>query len=178
MPARKTLLLLATITFASLSCLGQSPVQFTGYGQAQISATLDDYTVSNNPWGAGAGFTALLKNRSSFSPLLECSASLYPGGNKVLRENPDGSYTNNKVESVVYLLAGVRYHAGNTVFLSLAGGTAFISGQTRWTLKPGIGLFFSTSQRWSAQLSYINVFNRVSHYNFSTVSLSVGRRLF
>ncbi|WP_301921297.1 hypothetical protein [Ferruginibacter sp.] len=47
-------------------------------------------------------------------------------------------------------------------------------------MKPSLGFYFSSKQRWTGNIAYINVFNRgnVVKENFISVSLAIGVKLF
>ena len=165
--------------FALTPSFGQAKRAASLYLQGQYTHTLYDVTQGNNPWGMGLGLQVFFQPSSAFRPTLDFTADAYLEDDKVARLNADETVIGD-VGSMVNLFAGLSYHPATRVYLSLAGGPGFISGETRWGIKPSVGYYFSSSQRWVGRLSYINVFNGEARTreNFGSISLSLGLRLF
>lgn len=162
-----------------------------GYGQkerpvsarifAGYSHTLYDYTSGNNPWGIGLGLEAMLKTNTNIQPVIELTADAYLEDDKVLRSNPDGSLpnTDNTISSTVNVFAGTSFHLSKNAYVSFTAGPSFVGGQILLGIKPSVGYTFPDSGRWTAKLSYINIFNRtVAKEDFGTLAVSLGIKLF
>jgi hypothetical protein len=151
----------------------------SGWLQGQVSRTLYDHTLGNNPWGLGLGFQAFWPEASKWRLTMDFTADFYPGGDKVLRLNPDES-PRRELGAVANLFGGVSFHPNERVFLSLVAGESIIHNQTYLGIKPSLGYYFSSRQNWLGKISYTNIFDR--GYNrrddFGSLTVSVGLRLF
>jgi hypothetical protein len=159
--------------------LGQLPKRPSIYLSVQYSKTIADRTIGNNPWAAGLGLQTYFHLRSKFKPTIEVTGDIYLMDDKVFRTNPDGSPIND-VRGMVNLFAGASYHPIKSIYFSLVAGPSFISGQTLVGVKPSVGFYFPRSKRWTAKLSFINIFNRdkTNKKDFSTASIAFGFKLF
>ena len=155
------------------------PAKFSTYLQVQYTNTLSDQTKNNNPWSLGAGVQLVLNNQYKLKPIAELTIDGYFEDDKVLRITSDGKEF-ERVNTTVNFLAGMAYHPTQQVFLSFAAGPGLINKQTLLCIKPSIGLFFNSNQKFSGRFSYINVFNRgqFSKEDFSSISISLSTRLF
>ena len=176
--------LIPTFLFCVLltQVFGQTKRKVSSYLSSNYNNTLYDYTIGNNPWGAGLGLQAFLNNKTNFKPTIELTADIYLEDDKVLRLNPDGSIPkeDNSVGGMVNLFAGSSYHPTQSIYVSFVAGPSFINGQTFLGIKPSFGFYFSKTQKWTGKVSYINVFNRskVVNEDFGSLSLSIGLKLF
>ena len=164
-----------------LQSFGQSQRKVSTYLSAQYNHTLYDYTLGNNPWGVGLGFQILFNNNTKFKPTMEFTDDTYLQDDKVNRLYPDDSLKGpERVNGMVNLFAGLSYHPTQELYLSFTAGPSFISGQTLFGIKPSLGFYFSKTQRWTAKVSYINIFNRTKIVNedFGSLSIAIGLRLF
>lgn len=174
------------VTIALLFCwamsFGQAPKKLSTYLHTQYNKTIADQTLGNNPWSIGLGVQALYNNKSKFKPTIELTGDVYLEDDKLLRFNPNDSITSylTDVPSMINLFAGASYHPTERVYLSFSGGPSFINGTVRLGIKPSFGFYFSSSQKWTGKLSYINIFKRSKETNedFSSVSLTIGLKLF
>lgn len=142
--------------------------------------TIADRTIKNNPWGAGLGLQTLLNPGKKFSSMIDLSGFLYLSKVKLLYTGPADEPMPD-VENMVNLFGGIVYKPNSIVYLSLAAGPSYIDEQTLFGLKPAFGFYFSPSQKWKAQVAYLNVFNRGAKGlkgDFTSVALSAGLRLF
>jgi hypothetical protein len=158
--------------------IGQTQRKVSGYLQAQFNHTLYDITLSNNSLGFGFGLQAYLNNSSKVRPTIDFTADVY-GGTKVQWLYPDGTPI-EAVEGMLNLFAGASYQPATRVYLSFVAGPSFSTGRTVLGIKPSIGVYFSRTQRVTAKVSYINVFNRDKRTkdDFGAVSFSLGVRLY
>ena len=165
--------------FIFTQSFGQTQKKATSYLLTQYNKTISDRTIGNNPWGLGLGLQTFFNNNSKFKPTIELTGDIYLLDDKVFRMNTDGSKIND-VRGMVNLFFGSSYHPTKSVYLSLVAGPSFISGQTFIGIKPSVGFYFSTTQKWTGKISYINIFNRdkITNEDFSSLSLSVGLKLF
>lgn len=179
MPKTLTLLLCC---FVFTQSFGQTQRKTSTYLLAQYNQTLHDYTIGNNPWGAGFGLQTFLNNKTKFRPTIELTGDLYLMDDKVFRYNPDGSYPDeeNSVRGMVNVFVGSSFDLNRNVYLSLVAGPSFIGEQTYLGIKPSIGFYFSKNQRWTGKISHINIFNRTKmiKQDFSSLSFALGVRIF
>lgn len=157
----------------------QTPKKVSLYLLTQYNKTISDVTIGNNPWGMGLGCQAYFNNQSKFKPTIDLTGDIYLEDDKVYRTNADGSPIAD-VPGMVNLFLGASYHPVNAVYISLVTGPSFIGGQTLIGLKPSFGFYFSKTQKWTGKISYINIFNRnkTTKQDFSSISLTVGLKLF
>ncbi len=152
------------------------------YLLAQYDHTLYDYTLGNNPWGAGVGLQTFFRNRSKLQPTVDLTADIYLENDKVLRSNPNGSFPvdGNDVRGMINLFAGASFSLLKNAYVSFVAGPSFIGGQTLLGVKPSLGIYFSKAQKWSGKISFINVFNRtkIVDDDFGSLSLTLARKLF
>jgi hypothetical protein len=161
---------------------GQTQRKISTYLLADYNNTLYDYTIGNNPWGAGLGLQSFFNNKTKFKPTIELTGDIYLEDNKVLKLNPDGSIpqNDNTIGGMVNLFAGSSFHPAQNIYVSFIAGPSFISGQTLLGIKPSFGFYFSKTQKWTGKVSYINVFNRtkIANQDFGSLSLAIGLKLF
>lgn len=165
------LILIASVSF------GQSD-RVSLYLHGQYNKTLYDRTIQNNPGGIGLGLQSYW-NIGKFSPTIDITTDFYLSGKKVQLINPDGSNP-EAIRSMANLLAGVSYQLTPTFYISCTTGPNWTgNGNTHLALKPSIGLYFPSSQRWTTQLSYINIFDRdpATKKDFGAIGISLGLRL-
>ncbi len=176
--------LISTFLFCFLlaQLFGQTNRKVSSYLSSEYNKTLYDYTLGNNPWGAGIGLHVFLNNKTKFKPTIELTSDIYLEDDKVLRSNADGSIPKdgNEVGGMVNLFVGTSFHPTQSIYVSFVAGSSFISGQTLFGIKPSLGFYFSKTQRWTGKVSYINVFNRTKIVNedFGSLSLALGVKLF
>jgi hypothetical protein len=170
-----TLLLSFTLAYS----FAQTQRKISTFLLAEYNKTMGDHTKYNNPWGAGLGLQAMLNSKTKFNPTIELTGALYLEDDKVLRLNADGSIP-DRVEEVVNLFAGASFFPIKTIYLSVLAGPSFINGQTLLGIKPSFGFYFSSSQKWTGKISYIDIFNRdkTTRTDFSSLSIALGFKLF
>ncbi|HEY0056065.1 MAG TPA: hypothetical protein VGB63_11960 [Pedobacter sp.] len=179
-----------TLTFLTCFVLSQTFSQtqrkLSTYILGQYNNTLNDFTAGINPWALGVGLQAFYNNKSKFRPTLELSRDIYLYDDKVMRfvsVNPDGSFSGaiDRVSTMVNLFAGAAFQLEPSVYLSFVAGPSCIGKQTLLGVKPSIGFYLSEKQRWTAKVSYINVFNRAPEAkkgDFGSLSVGIGLKLF
>jgi hypothetical protein len=165
--------------FILMQVAGQVDRKISGWIQGQVSHTLYDQTRGNNPWGLGLGFQAFWPEGSKWRLTMDFTGDLYPGGDKVLRLNPDDS-PREDIGAVANLFGGVSFHPNDRIFLSLVAGESMIRNQLYFGIKPSLSYFFSDNQNWFGKLSFTNIFDRGSNRrdDFGSLSISVSVRLF
>lgn len=170
------------LCFILTQSFGQTQRKVSTYLLTQYNNTLYDYTIGNNPWGIGLGIQTFLNNKTQIKPTIELTGDIYLEDDKVLRSNPDGSFSENSndVRGLVNLFVGSSFHPTQRIYLSFVAGPSFISGQTLLGIKPSFGFYFSKTQKWTGKVSYINVFNRTqaTKEDFGSLSLTIGLNLF
>jgi hypothetical protein len=170
-----TLLLCLACSF----CLAQIPRPVSLYLSTQYNKTLYDATNGNNPWSIGLGLQAFVNISKKFKPTVELTGDAYLMNDKVLRFDSTGRSLNN-IDGMVNLFAGLSFNPVKPVYISVLGGPSFLGGQTRFGIKPSVGFYFPGSKKWTAKISYINIFNRGESLkqDFGSLSIAVGFRLF
>lgn len=165
--------------FIALLGFGQKENKTSTYLNSQYTSTIHDPTKGINPWAIGLGFQTFFYTKTKFKPSIEITGDLYLKNDKVLLVFADGS-TIESIRSVVNLFGGGSFQANKNIYFSFLGGPSFINGKTLLGIKPSIGLYFSKDERCTVKVSYINIFNRsqVVNQNFSSISFSVGLKLF
>jgi hypothetical protein len=173
--------LIATLLlcFIAINLFAQKQRKVSSYLNVQFNTTLQDATIGNNPWGAGIGLQTFFNNKTKFKPTIELTGAIYLADDKVYRMNADGTPIET-VEGMVNLFAGTSYTATQNIYFSIVGGPSFIGGQTLLGIKPSVGFYFSKSKRGTANISYINIFNRdrVTKQDFGSICVSLGFKLF
>lgn len=176
------IILTTLLTFIYSTSFSQSQRKISIYFETQYNYTVYDYTAGNNPWGIGLALQTYFNNKTKFKPNIELSGDLYLENDKVLRLNPDGSIpeSGNDVRDMVNLLAGTSYNINKYIYVSFLAGPSFISGNTYFGIKPSFGFYFTKNQKWTGNVSYINIFNRTKNVkeDFGSISLAVGVKLF
>ncbi|HEY6975198.1 MAG TPA: hypothetical protein VH396_02845 [Chitinophagaceae bacterium] len=164
--------------FILMQTFGQSPKKLSVYLQTQFNLTIYDRTAGNNPWGIGMGTQVFLNNKTKFKPVIEFTADTYISDDKVARLNPDGKIAED-LGNMFNLFGGASFHASQKLYLSIIAGPSFINGQTLFGVKPSFGLY-SSHQKWTGRVSFINVFNRdkTTKEDFGTLSFTIGRKIF
>ena len=175
----KKIIAIIFICFSVTQSSAQLGIKLKSYLSVQYNKTIADETIGNNPWSVGLGFQSFVINRSKFVPTVEFTADVYLQNDKVFRTNPDGTPIPD-VRSMVNIFFGCGYKPIKSVYVLLTAGPSFTSGQTLFGIKPALGFYFPHSKKWTAKISYINIFNRneKTKKDFSSVSLSAGFKLF
>ncbi|WP_290796395.1 hypothetical protein [Flavihumibacter sp. UBA7668] len=171
------LYLLFLLFMLPLSVLAQR--NSTLYLQGQYNHTIYDATKGNNPWGIGAALQLFIKPTAKLRPTVELSGDLYLADDKVQRLDGNARPL-NEISGMVNLFAGGSLHPTKNLFISLTAGPSFLSGQTKFGIKPFLGIFLTSSQSCLAKLSYINISdrNKETKEDFGSISFSLGFRLY
>jgi len=148
------------------------------FAEPEYSQTLKDRTKENNSSAFGVGVQAVLVNQSKFSPILNISDDFVFINDKVLRTNHDGSKMET-IENVLKVFVGANFNPTESFYISMAGGPSFINGETLLGIKPSIGFYFPKTKKWTAKISYINIFNRDSgeKEDYGSLNFSIGFRI-
>lgn len=164
------------------SVSGQSQKKVSTFLSVEYNRTIYDETVGNNPWGIGLGLQAFLNNKTKFKPIIDITGDIYLEDDKVLRSNPDGTFSSsdNTVRGMINIFVGSSYHPNEDVYFSFVAGPDFIGGNTSFGIKPSLGFYLSKNKKWMGKISYINIFNRykASKKDFGSLSFSIGIKLF
>jgi len=160
-------------------CLAQKHRPVSLYLSTQYNKTLYDVTMGNNPWSIGLGLQAFINISPKIKPTAELTGDAYLMNDKVLRFDSTGNVLND-IDGMVNLFAGLSFNPVKPVYISVLGGPSFVGGQTRFGIKPSVGFYFPGSRKFTAKVSYINIFNRgeTTKHNFGSLSIAVGFRLF
>lgn len=175
----KKIIVIIFICFSVTQSFAQLGIKLKSYLSVQYNKTIADETIGNNPWSVGLGFQSFVFNKSKFVPNVELTGDAYLENDKVFRTNPDGSLI-PELKSMVNLFVGCGYQPIQSIYVALTAGPSFNSGRTLFGIKPSLGFYFPHSKKWTAKISYINIFNRneKTKKDFSSVSLSAGFKLF
>ena len=167
------------LCFILMPGFGQTQKKVSTYLFAQYTNTMYDITLGNNPWGAGLGLQTFFNNKSNFKPAIELTADLYLEDDKVLRTGANGKPIDD-VGGMINLLVGSSFQPNQNFYLSFLAGPSFIGERTLLGIKPSLGFYFDTNQKWAGKFSYINVFNRdvETKEDFGSVSFAIGLKLF
>lgn len=175
---QKLLLTTSFLVLMTSVSFSQSDSKVSLYLQGQYNKTLYDRTIQNNPGGIGLGLQSYW-NIGKFRPTIDFTTDIYPSGKKVQLINPDGSNP-EAIRSMINLLTGASYQLTPTFYISCTTGPSWTGNDhMQLALKPSIGLYFSSSQRWTTKLSYLNVFDRdpTTKKDFGAIGISLGLRL-
>lgn len=169
------LMLLAMLNYAS----AQTPRNAALFVESNYSQTLSDITKGNNPWLLGVGLQLFLSQKSIFKPSVELTASMNMMDDKVYRTYNDGTPIPT-VGGMVNVFAGISVHPLQKMYLSFLAGPSFVGRQAHFGVKPSVGFYFPSNQKFLAKISYLNILNRDlrTKQDFSALSLSLGYKLF
>jgi hypothetical protein len=167
------------LVLCSLPSSGLAQRKSSLYLQGQFNHTLYDATKGNNPWGLGAAFQLFINPEAKLRPTAELTGDLYLADDKVQRLDGNAKPL-NEISGMVNLFAGGSLHPTKNLFISLTIGPSFLSGQTKFGIKPSLGIFLTSSQSCLAKLSYINISdrNKETREDFGSFSFSLGFRLY
>ena len=167
------------LCFILMQGFGQTQKKVSTYLFAQYTNTIYDITLGNNPWGAGLGLQTFFNNKTNFKPTIELTGDLYLENDKVLRTGANGKPI-DEFSGMVNLFIGSSFQPAQNFYLSFTAGPSFIHGRTLLGIKPSLGFYFDTNQKWTGKFSYINVFNRdvETKEDFGSVSFAIGLKLF
>jgi hypothetical protein len=166
------------LCFILINAFGQTQRKTSLYFEGQYNQTISDVTKPNNPWGMGLGLQMFLLPGSVFRPTTELTADAYLMDDKVYRMYSDGTPIGT-VGGMVNVFAGASVHPIHNTYLSFVGGPSFVGGQILLGLKQSLGFYFSSNQKVTAKISYINILKREERakQNFTSFSLSLGVRI-
>ncbi len=149
------------------------------YLEGQYNQTISDVTKGNNPWGMGLGLQMFFRQTAVIGPAVELTADAYLMDDKVYRMYLDGTPIGT-VRAMINVFAGASVRPLRNVYVSFLAGPSFVGGQTVLGLKPSLGFYFSSNQKVTGKISYINVLKREERakQNFRSVSFALGVRLY
>ena len=167
------------LCFILAPTFGQSQRKLSTYLLTSYNKTIYDGTIGNNPWGVGLGLQTIFNNKIKFKPTIELTGDIYLEDDKVYRTYLDGTEIQD-VRSLANLFIGSSFYPTKNVYLSFLAGPSFINGQTLLGVKSSFGFYFSSNQKWTGKISYINIFNRDKRTkeDFGSLSFSIGIKLF
>lgn len=153
--------------------------QISLYLEGQYNQTISDVTKGNNPWGIGLGLQMYFLQKSIFKPTFELTSDSYLMDDKVYRSYLDGTPVGT-VDKMINIFAGASFHPTRMAYLSFLAGPSFIGDQTLLGLKPSVGFYFSSKQKMTCKISYINILKREARakQNFTSISFALGMRLY
>ena len=166
------------LCFILTHAFGQKDRKTSFYLEGQYNQTLSDVTIGNNPWGMGLGLQMFFRQASIVKPTVELTADAYLMNDKVYRTYLDGTPIVT-VGGMINIFAGASVHPVRNAYLSFVAGPSFVGGQTLLGLKPSLGFYFSSNQKVTGKIFYINVLKRESRakQNFTSISIALGVRL-
>lgn len=166
------------LCFLLTHVLGQTQRKISLYLEGQYNQTISDVTKGNNPWGMGLGLQFFFRQTSILRPTVELTADAYLMDDKVYRTYLDDKPIGT-VGGMINILAGASVHPIRNGYFSFAAGPSFVGGQTLFGLKPSLGFYFSSDQKVTGKISYIDILKRETRakQDFRSVSVSLGVRL-
>lgn len=180
-------MLLVCCIFAQLS-YGQTNRKVAVYLQGHYNKTHSDITLGNNPSGFGLGAQVVYPQSAKFRLTGEVIMSTYLLDDKVERSYAYDDYDNWEqiptVNGMTNVFVGGSYYPINAISISVMSGLSSMivdNGlQNRFGIEPAINFHFPKTQRWTASVSYLNVFDRdpVTKADFGSISCSIGIRLY
>lgn len=167
------------LCFILSNAFGQTERKTSMYLQGQYNQTISDVTKGNNPWGMGLGLQMFFRPKSTFKPTVELTADAYLMDDKVYRMYLDGTPIGT-VGGMINAFAGASVHPIRNAYVSFLAGPSFVGGQTLLGLKPSFGFYFSSNQKVTGKISYINVLKREARakQNFTSISFALGVKLY
>jgi hypothetical protein len=173
------LLTIFFLCFILTQAFGQKHRKMSLYIEGQYNQTIADVTKGNNPWGTGLGLQLFFRQQSIVKPTIEFTADAYLMDDKVYRGYLDGTPVGS-FKDMVNLFAGVSIHPITNAYISFLAGPSFIGGQTLLGLKPSLGFYFSSKQKLTAKISYINILEREARakQTFTSISFALGVKLY
>jgi hypothetical protein len=179
----KKILMPILICFAALQAVAQKQDKISGYFLFDYNTTLYDRTLGNNPSGVGIGIQTMINTKSIFSPLIEINAQGSLEDDDVFRLTKNGEAVPD-ARGIINAFAGSAFRISNHFNFSFDMGPSFINSNTYFGIKPSCNFYFSKKKRITAQVSYLNIFNRTFNYeetkkvDFGSLNLSLGIKLF
>jgi hypothetical protein len=171
------------ICFATLQAVAQKQDKISGYFLLHYYKTMYDRTLGNNPSGVGIGVQTMINTKSIFSPIIEINAQGSLENDDVLRLTKNGNAVPD-ARGIINVFAGSAFRITHHFNFSFDMGPSFINSNTYLGVKPSCNFYFSKKKRITAQVSYLNIFNRAWNYeetkklDFGSLNLSVGIKLF
>jgi hypothetical protein len=158
--------------------LAQYPVKSASYLHIELTPTLSDRTIKQNPWLTGLGLQKIFGSNTAFKGNLELTGAIYPVNDRVYRTNPDGS-EQKTIQGMVNLFGGIFYKISELGYLSVVAGPSYVSGRVLLGVKPSLGMFFGKHGRTFGRISYIIIYNRdeYSKQDYKALSVSFGIKL-
>ena len=179
----KFLLLLVFICFITMQAFAQKQDKISGYFLLNYCTTLYDRTLGNNPSEVGIEVQTMIKTKSIFNPMIEINAQGALEDDDVLRLTKNGDAVPD-ARGIINVFAGSAFRISNHFNFSFDMGPSFINTNTYFGIKPSCNFYFSKKKRITAQVSYLNIFNRTLNYaetkklDFGSLNLGVGIKLF
>ncbi len=175
--------ILVFICFITLHVFAQKQDKISGYFLLDYYTTLHDRTLGNNPSGVGIGAKIMIHTKSIFSALIEINAQGALENDDVFRLTKNGEAAPD-ARGIINVFAGPSARFTNYFHFSFAMGPSFINSNTYFSIKPSCDFYFSKSKRITAQVSYLNIFNRALNYeetkrtDFTSFNIGLGIKLF
>jgi len=179
----KKILIPILICFAVSKAVAQKQDKISGYFLLDYYTTFYDRTLGNNPSGVGIGIQTMINTRSIFSPLIEINAQGALEDDDVFRLTKNGDAAPD-ARGIINVFAGSVLKISNHFNFSFDMGPSFINSNIYIGIKPSCDFYFSKKKRITAQVSYLNIFNRALNYektkkvDFGSLNLGLGIKLF
>ncbi len=179
----KKISILFFLSFVTLHVVAQKQDKISGYFLFDYNTTLYDRTLGNNPSDVGIGVQTMINTKSIFNPLIEINAQGALEDDDVFRLTKNGEGVPD-ARGIINVFAGSVFRISNHFNFSLDMGPSFINSNTYFGIKPSCNFYFSKKKRITAQVSYLNIFNRALNYeetkkiDFGSLNLSLGIKLF
>jgi len=183
MKAMKKFFIPILICFAALQAFAQKQDRISGYFLLHYYKTIYDRTLGNNPSGVGISVQTMINTKSIFSPIIEINAQGSLEDDDVLRLTKNGNAVPD-ASGIINVFAGSAFRITHHFSFSFDIGPSFINNHTYFGIKPSCNFYFSKKKRITAQVSYLNIFNRTFNYDetkkpdFGSLHVGIGIKLF
>ncbi len=179
----KKYIILFIFCLSSKEIFAQKKDKIAGYFLFEYSTTMYDRTLGNNPSGVGIGAQVMMKTKTAFEPIIEITAQGSLEDDDVYRLTPGGKGVPD-ARGIINVFAGSSFYASKHFYLLFIAGPSFINNITYLGIKPSCGFYFSKRKRITAQVSFLNIFNRELNYtetkkeDFGALNFLLGIKLF
>jgi len=179
----KKFLMFIFICFTTPEIFAQKQDKISGYFLLDYNTTLYDRTLGNNPSGVGVDAQVMVNTKTIFKPLIEINAQGSLEDDDVLRVTENREAVPD-ARGIINVFAGSAFKFSNCFYFSFDMGPSLIDSNTYFGIKPSCNFYFSKRKRITAQVFYLNIFNRALNYaetkkeDFGSIGLGIGIKLF
>jgi len=183
----KTILLISLLISTKVVC-AQNKQWLSLYAGINNSATIEDVTRQNNPWGLGVFTSAYINAGGWLRPAIEMSAEMFPKDEELhFADGSDGEMP--RIDAIVNLMAGAAIQFERFLSIGAVTGPAFVRSDGRttgfttnkrmWLIKPVIDITPGNG-KVTIRVGYTkgsSRFKASSPTRYRSLTLGVGIRL-